>query len=88
MSDWRELMAEADDAKRRMLSDRAAGEREFRHLLAAHPNDGMVYFKRGEAYEALGARDLAAADYRRAEELFPLEDWKARARQALARVEA
>jgi tetratricopeptide (TPR) repeat protein len=88
MSRWRELMAEANAAKHTALNDRAAGEAEFQRLLVAYPNDGMIYFKRGEAYEELGARDLAIADYRRAEWLFPLEEWKARARQALARVGA
>jgi Flp pilus assembly protein TadD len=86
MSRWRDRMEEADAAKRMKLTDRAVGEAEFQRLLSAHPNDGMIYFKRGEAYEGLGVRDHAAADYRRAEELFPLEEWKDRARQALTRV--
>ncbi len=86
MGRWRDLMEEADAAKRMTLSDRAAGEAEFQRLLTAHPNDGMIYFKRGEAYEELGARDLAATDYRRAEGLFPLDEWKVRACQALTRV--
>jgi hypothetical protein len=42
-------MAEANATKRTALSDRAAGEAEFERLLVAYPNDGMIYFKRGEA---------------------------------------
>jgi tetratricopeptide (TPR) repeat protein len=86
MSDGREIRDEADAAMRMTLTNRVAGENEFQRLLKTHPNDGMIYFKRGEAYEALGKRGLAAADYRKAEGLLPLEEWKARARQALARV--
>jgi hypothetical protein len=82
----RALMAEANAAKRMTLSDRAVGEAEFQGLLATHPDDGMIYLKRGEACNRLGARDLAAADYRRAEGLLALEDWKVRACQALTRV--
>jgi hypothetical protein len=88
MSQWRESMADADAAKRAMVRDRAAGEREFDRLLAAHPRDGMIYFKRGEAFEELGEAERAAADYRRAEELFPMEDWKTRARQRASRLQA
>jgi hypothetical protein len=58
MGQWRDLMVQADAAKRTMLNDRTAGEQEFENLLAAHARDGMIYFKRGEAYEALGERDL------------------------------
>jgi len=88
MSKWRELMADAEAAKRSMLRDRTAGEREFDRLLAAHPKDGMVYFKRGEAFEALGEPGRAAADYRQAEGLFPVADWKSRARESASRLEA
>jgi tetratricopeptide (TPR) repeat protein len=86
MNSWRAVMEEADRAKLTMVSDRAAGERAFSELLARTPNDGMIYFKRGEAYEALGERTLAAADFRRAMALFPMPEWKARAREALERV--
>ena len=87
MSQWREMMAEAEAAKKTMLHDRATGEREFDRLLAAYPKDGMIYFKRGEAFEASGERARAAADYRRAEELFPMVSWKTRAHDAVARSE-
>jgi hypothetical protein len=46
----------------------------------------MVYSKRGEAYEALGDDARAADDFRHALALFPMADWKRRAKEALERV--
>ena len=46
----------------------------------------MIYFKRGEAYEALGEQNLAKADFQRAMALFPRPEWKARAKEAVERV--
>jgi Flp pilus assembly protein TadD len=88
MSQWDEIMDGADAALRMILNDRVAGEDEFQRLLKLHPEDGAIYFKRGEAYEALGKKGLAAADYRKAEILLQSEAWKVRTRQALARVTA
>jgi tetratricopeptide (TPR) repeat protein len=88
MSKWRDLMAQAEAAKAAMLRNRSVGEREFGSLLAKYPRDGMVFFKRGEAFEALGEMKLAETDYRKAEELFPKAEWKTRARQGGARVSA
>jgi hypothetical protein len=85
MGQWRVLMDQAKTAKRTMLGNRPAGEREFDRLLAEFPNDGMVYFQRGEALEALGEKGLAAADFCKAEGLFPMASWKTSARQAAAR---
>ena len=86
MSSWKAVMETADKAKLAMISDRGAGEREFLALLARNPNDGMIYFKRGEAYEALGERPLAKADFQRAMALFPMAAWKQRAKEAMDRV--
>ncbi len=86
MGSWRAVMEAAGRAKLAMMSDRAAGERHFAALLAQNPSDGMVYFKRGEAYEALGERALAQNDFQRALAMFPMADWKARAKEAIDRV--
>jgi len=86
MSTWRTVMEAADSAKITMVSDRAAGEKQFESLLEQYPRDGMIYFKRGEAYEAIGEAKLAAADFQRAIAMFPKPDWKARAKEALDRV--
>jgi len=69
-----------------MLVDVEQGLTLFDGLLRQYPSDGMVYFKRAEAHEALGVLHLAAEDYRRALALFPKEQWKAKAREGLARV--
>jgi Flp pilus assembly protein TadD len=79
-------MERADKAKLALISDRSAGEREFSALFAQSPNDGMIYFKRGEAYEALGERTLAKTDFQRAMAMFPMSNWKARAQEAIDRV--
>ena len=83
---WRAIMNAADAAKYILLSDRSMGEQDFADLLAEHPDDGMIFFKRGEAYEIMGENELAANDFRRAEALFPMPQWKERARHALNRV--
>lgn len=85
MSDWRNVMAKAEQAKRLLTVDRRAGDEAFAAMLKEFPGDGMVYLKRGEAYEAVGETSLAASDYERAAGLFPMEKWKAIARDALAR---
>ena len=51
-------------------------------------DEAVIYFKRGEAFEALGEAERAAADYRRAEGLFPMADRKSRARESASRLEA
>lgn len=86
MGVWREIMDRADRAKRALVDDKAAGENLFEELLRQYPGDGMVYFKRGEAYEALGEVKLARADYQRAMASFPKDDWKMRAKQAVSRL--
>lgn len=86
MDNWRDIMREAEIAKAAMTRDRFAGEKEFDLLLRKRPKDGMVYFKRGEAYEVLRENALAAEDFRHAKGLFPMAVWKARAGEALLRV--
>lgn len=51
---WREIMLRAENARVTMLKDRLRGEQMFDNLLTEYPNDGMIYYKRGEALEALG----------------------------------
>jgi hypothetical protein len=71
---WEEMMDDAAAAGQTMLNDRAAGELEFQRLSAAYPDEGGLYFTRGRAYEAIGETGLAAADYRKAVELLPVND--------------
>jgi Flp pilus assembly protein TadD len=71
---WEDLADDAEATGRILLRDRAAGEREFQRLLADHPEDGTLYLIRGRAYEAIGEKAQASADYHRALVLFPEGD--------------
>jgi len=65
-----------------MAQDRAAGEVQFQRLLTRYPEDGMIYYERGEAYRRLGQHALALADYERAVPLLQLKESKQRALDA------
>ena len=86
MSRWREIMDQAEASKGQMISNRATGEETFRRLLDLYPADGMLYFKRGEAYEVLREFSNALNDFEKASILFPIEKWKLLARAAAERV--
>lgn len=87
MADWREIMEQADQAKCQMIVDQARGEQMFSDLILRVGNDGMIYFKRAEAYEALEKFDLAQADFRKALAYFPIDRWKKAAREGINRVD-
>lgn len=87
MHDWRKIMIEADHAKRQMMVEEAEGEALFKNLLERANMDGMIFYKRAEAYEALGKLDKAVEDFRKAMALFPMDRWKKAAREGLWRVE-
>jgi hypothetical protein len=63
------------------------GETEFKTLIGKYPNDGMVYYSRGEGYECLGLLESALADYRTAERLMPAPHWREVAKLAADRVQ-
>ncbi len=69
-------MHQAEEAKKRLIEDRLEGERLFDELIRRYPGDGMVYYKRGEAWEKLEEWELGHNDYARAKTLFPMEKWK------------
>ena len=87
MSAWRQIWAEAVLANREFALNRAKGEMAFKQLLEAYPDDGMVYYERGEAYEYLKEFDLAESAYIAAEKLFPVPHWKAVAREGINRIQ-
>jgi len=87
MSQFRKVWADAILANQQLAFNRSKGEVAFKHLFEVYPNDGMVYYERGEAYEYLKVLDRAESDYRTAEGLFPLKHWKAIAREGLARIQ-
>jgi CheY-like chemotaxis protein len=79
------MLAEADGARGVMLVDRQRGEQLFRVLLESHPDQPLLYFKRGEAYRAMGRRKLAHEDFVKAFEFFPDGPWRQRAKIAAMR---
>jgi hypothetical protein len=87
MSNWKEIMAMAEDAGNILITDRAQGEQAFERLLMRFPRDGMVFFQRAKAFEAIGEFKLAKADYEVAERLFPMEQYQASARAGSSRMD-
>jgi tetratricopeptide (TPR) repeat protein len=85
-SGFRAISRRSAEAKNALLANRIGGERLFAQLVREHPEDGMVYFQRAQAYEALREPRRAARDFRRAAALFPAEDWRQKAREGLSRV--
>ncbi len=69
-----------------MALDPRLGEHAFDELLRRHPEDGMVFYERGEAFEYLGDIQRARQDYERAEQFILMPQWKAVVRRALQRV--
>jgi tetratricopeptide (TPR) repeat protein len=86
MSDWRFIMNLAIDAKKLMIQDIKAGEKEFEAMFSRFGNDGMIFFQRGQAYESLEKYKLAAQDYEKAHQLFPMKKWKEAASEGTKRV--
>lgn len=76
---------EAEQAKKEMLIDQDEGEKRFAELLRQYGADGMIFYKRAEAWEALDNKENALADFRKAEALFPMAAWKANARAGMQR---
>jgi len=83
---WEQIWKLAKDAGQMLIKDRGRGEKEFGRLLVLFPGDGMVFFERAKAFEAIGELVLAKADYEAAERLFPLERWKQKDRDAVKRI--
>ena len=86
MSDFRSRMRRAEACKQAMVGDRASGESQFDEFLREHPSDGMIYLKRGEAWEFHRELQRAVEDYDRAAALLPMKDWSDRARSAADRI--
>jgi hypothetical protein len=68
-------------------STRENGMRQFDRLVGEHPKDGMIFFKRAEAHEALNDLRAAAVDYREAQTFFPKPLWRDLARSRAERLE-
>jgi|SRR5579863_1870689 len=68
-------------------STRRKGLEVFDLLAREHPRDGMIYFKRAEALEALGESREAAQSYRKAQEFFFKKLWRDLAKSRAERLE-
>ncbi len=87
MNNLREIMEESDLAKRHMIVDESKGREIFEKLINREGPDGMIYFKRAEAFEALGQYQNALDDFRKARALFFMEKWKKAAGEGISRVQ-
>lgn len=85
MADWKLITHSAEQAKKQMILDPDSGKKLFEDLFDTYGADGMVFFKRAEAYEALEDSLSALADYRKAKALFPMDEWKAKAQAGIDR---
>jgi hypothetical protein len=85
---WRWIMREAEAARKLTVFDLERGLRRFADLLTSYPNDGMLYFKRGEAHEIRGDLSAASQDYAKAKANFPQATWRLKAELASERVRA
>ena len=54
MSFWREILKESLTANSQMCFNMNYGEKRFEDLLVKYNNDGMLFYVRGEACEAIG----------------------------------
>jgi tetratricopeptide (TPR) repeat protein len=87
MADWQKITQQAKIAKKEMILSAQEGQVLFEQLLNQHGADGMIFFKRAEAWEALGEFKNALADFRKAKALFPMAPWKAKAQEGIDRTE-
>jgi len=86
MSEWRDIWAESIKANKHLIIQTSEGEKEFLKLIMQHPNDGMIFYSRGEAYEYLVQYEKARLDYESAFGYFPVPHWKRIAHEAIDRV--
>ena len=87
MADFKDIMNQAELTRRKMVVSKAEGLNLFDVLIQEHGEDGMIYFKRAEAYEALGNFKKSLADFRIAKALFPMPKWKQIAQDGIERME-
>ena len=85
MSDWRAIWNQAINAKGQFIHSNNFSL--FEYLLKKYPNDGMVYYVLGDAYECKNEKDKALEAYKTAYYLFPMPRWKQRAQDGIDRIE-
>ncbi len=86
MSQFREIWVKAIRANKELALGRPGAEREFDRLMREYPDDGMVFYERGEAFEYRHEVGRAEADYAAAERLFLVPHWQVVARMGRSRL--
>ena len=87
MADWKNIMDQADNAKRLTILHPEQGSVLFEELFKQFGADGMIFYKQAEALEALEDYIGALTGYRKAKVLFTMEKWKVLAQAGIDRVE-
>ena len=81
--DWIEIMREAEETMARANKNEAHPVKQFFDpLLQKFPDDGMVWYCLGRSHEKRTEFANAIEAYAKARELFPLKEWKDKARAA------
>lgn len=87
MPNREKIMNLAGNAKLGMLIDKTRGEKYFQELFRKYGNDGMIYYRRAQAYEELECVQDALENYKLAQRYFPITKWKNLASQGKYRME-
>lgn len=85
MADWKEIWKRAENAKIHFIQTNNFVI--FEDLLKQYPNDGMVYYNLGNAYEERKEYDKALEAYQKAQSLFPMFKWRQKAHEGITRVQ-
>lgn len=86
MPDWKEIWKRAENAKYHYVQTNNFVV--FENLLKEFPNDGMVYYNLGAAYEERKEYDKALEAYQKAQSLFPMFKWRQKAHVGVTRVQS
>ena len=84
---FREIWHKAIKTNQKMVLSKDNSGMPFDNLFMKHPNDGMLFYERAEAYECLGDFDKAKNDYVMALFHFPNPKWKNVAYEGLIRIQ-
>ncbi len=74
--DWSKIYRQAEEARLRVIKGTISVEEAFQPLFKKYDQDGMLWFKRAQAFEYKGSYAQSLGDFRRAAELFPMREWK------------
>lgn len=84
---YREIWHAALKAQQEMVLGKDNSGKSFNNLFKRHPNDGMLFYERAEAYECLENISKAKNNYELALLYFPNPKWKKVAYEGLKRIQ-